>query len=237
MSLLETKWIEDGAVTAAKADSSIEKTANKGQPNGYASLDGSGLVPSNQLPSYVDDVLEFADLASFPGTGATGKIYVAIDTGKTYRWTGSVYAEVSAGPADTDALAEGATNLYLTEQRVQDSIMSDFVVGADTPIANTDSLVDALGKAQGQIDALAAASAAANSVSLALDATDISNGYKDLAHEATTVLSVAPLGGLQQEVGVDYTLSVEGGVTRITFDGDLATLLANGDKLLVSYLY
>lgn len=72
-----------------------EDTANKGTTGGYASLDGSGKVPAAQLPSYVDDVLEYADLASFPATGATGIIYTAIDTGKIYRWSGSTYVEIS----------------------------------------------------------------------------------------------------------------------------------------------
>jgi hypothetical protein len=74
-----------------------------GQPNGIATLDGSGTVPAIQLPSYVDDVLEFADLASFPVTGETGKIYVALDTGKTYRWSGSIYVEIS--PSDVNSVA------------------------------------------------------------------------------------------------------------------------------------
>lgn len=56
-----------------------------------------GLVPASQLPSYVDDVLEFANLASFPVTGETGKIYLALDTNKTFRWTGSVYIQLSSG--------------------------------------------------------------------------------------------------------------------------------------------
>jgi len=68
----------------------------KGAVNGVASLDGTGKVPASQLPSYVDDVLEFANLAAFPGTGETGKIYVALDTNKTYRWSGSVYVEIAA---------------------------------------------------------------------------------------------------------------------------------------------
>lgn len=72
-----------------------ENTANKGVAGGYASLDGSGLVPSTQLPSYVDDVLEYTNLAGFPVTGVTGKIYVALDNNKIYRWSGSAYIEVS----------------------------------------------------------------------------------------------------------------------------------------------
>ena len=59
----------------------------------------SGKVPSSQLPSYVDDVLEYANLASFPTTGESGKIYIAIDINLTYRWTGTGYAEISASLA------------------------------------------------------------------------------------------------------------------------------------------
>lgn len=74
---------------------------------GKADLVG-GLVPANQLPSYVDDVLEYANLASFPGTGETGKIYVALDTNLTYRWSGSTYAALDPSLA----LGETATTAY-----------------------------------------------------------------------------------------------------------------------------
>lgn len=85
--------------------------------NGIPKLDSGGKVASAQLPSYVDDVLEYANLAGFPGTGATGIIYVAIDTLKTYRWSGSAYVEISASPGTTDSLTEGSTNLYFTNTR------------------------------------------------------------------------------------------------------------------------
>jgi hypothetical protein len=75
-------------------------------------------------------------------------------------------------------------------------------------------------------------------VTLAINATDVSNGYKDLAHEAENEsISVTPKGGPLQEQSVDYTLSVVSNVTRITFAGDLASKLADGDDLLVSYQY
>ena len=66
-----------------------------GVANGVAGLDSNGLIPSSQLPSYVDDVLEYNSLSDFPETGVTGKIYVALDTNKTYRWGGSTYTEIS----------------------------------------------------------------------------------------------------------------------------------------------
>ncbi len=82
----------------------------------YATLVG-GTVPAAQLPSYVDDVIEAANLAAFPATGEAGKIYVALDTNKTYRWSGSAYIEISASPGSTDAVPEGASNLYHTTAR------------------------------------------------------------------------------------------------------------------------
>lgn len=65
------------------------------QSNTFATLDTTGKVPSSQLPSYVDDVLEYSSKSEFPTTGETGKIYVATDTNLTYRWSGSAYVEIS----------------------------------------------------------------------------------------------------------------------------------------------
>lgn len=83
-------------------------TSLKGAKNGVASLDENGLVPSSQLPSYVDDVLEYDKLASFPKTGESGKIYVAQDSNKTYRWSGTAYVEISASLA----LGETSSTAY-----------------------------------------------------------------------------------------------------------------------------
>jgi hypothetical protein len=82
-------------------------TATQTALNLKADLVG-GTVPANQLPSYVDDVLEYADLAGFPVTGETGKIYIAIDTNLTYRWTGTVYAVLDPSLA----LGETSTTAY-----------------------------------------------------------------------------------------------------------------------------
>ena len=70
---------------------------DKGVANGLATLDSSGKVPASQLPSYVDDVLEYANLAAFPETGEGGKIYVAQDTSECYRWSGSAYIKIVNG--------------------------------------------------------------------------------------------------------------------------------------------
>lgn len=106
--------------------------STKGQPGGLAELDSTGKVPAAQLPSYVDDVLEFSTKDQFPQIGETGKIYVAKDTNLTYRWTGTQYLEISQslalgetpstaypgdkGKANRDALNSMPTKLtsYLT---------------------------------------------------------------------------------------------------------------------------
>lgn len=92
------------ALKQAALGYTAENVANKGTANGYAGLDGSGTVPSAQLPSFVDDVIEAANFAALPGTGVTGKIYVTLDNNLTYRWSGSVYVEISA------SLALGSTS-------------------------------------------------------------------------------------------------------------------------------
>ena len=82
-------------------------TSLKGAPNGIAELDENGHVPSSQLPSYVDDVLEYNGTSNFPLTGTSGIIYVDISNNKTYRWSGSAYVEISASLAlgETSATA------------------------------------------------------------------------------------------------------------------------------------
>ncbi len=98
------------SLTGSKLDKSSVGTAN-----GVAGLDENGHVPSSQLPSYVDDVLEFATKGDFPGAkegddarGETGKIYVALDTNLTYRWSGTAYVEISPSLA----LGETAATAY-----------------------------------------------------------------------------------------------------------------------------
>ena len=54
-----------------------------------------GFIPSNLLPSYVDDVIEKANYAALPRPGEAGKIYVTLDDNLTYRWSGSDYVEIS----------------------------------------------------------------------------------------------------------------------------------------------
>lgn len=88
---------------ANKLDKSL-----KGVAGGLAELDSTGRVPSSQLPSYVDDVLEYPSKNNFPAVGETGKIYIALDTNLAYRWSGSSYVEISPSLA----LGETSSTAY-----------------------------------------------------------------------------------------------------------------------------
>lgn len=101
----------------ARAAISAEGTGNKNQANGYAGLDGTGKVAAAQLPSYVDDVVEYSTTVGFPVTGESGKLYVTTSNNKQYRWTGSVYVEIVSSPGSSDSVTEGSTNLYYTTAR------------------------------------------------------------------------------------------------------------------------
>lgn len=139
-----------------------------------------GVIPANQLPSFVDDVLEYANLGSFPVVGEASKIYIEFDTNKTYRWGGSSYVEIGGGVAlgetaqtayrgdrgkiaydhslsqgnphntTTSEIAEG-TNKYFTESRVNQTVLTGLNTNTATPALATDNILAAIGKLQAQI--------------------------------------------------------------------------------------
>jgi hypothetical protein len=89
----------DKPISTAQAAALALKVDNSkiGAPSGVAPLDSSSLIPSIYLPSYVDDVLEYANLAAFPVSGEAGKIYIALDTLLQYRWSGTAYSKITTG--------------------------------------------------------------------------------------------------------------------------------------------
>ena len=97
----------------ADADSKLA-TSLLGAANGVAGLDSTGHVPAAQLPSYVDDVLEFATQSVFPTTGETGKIYVDLSTNHIFRWSGTVYIEIDSSVGSADTATRWATARTLT---------------------------------------------------------------------------------------------------------------------------
>lgn len=82
----------------------------------------NGKVPAEQLPSYVDDVLEYSSLSTFPTTGETGKVYVAKDTNFTYRWSGTQYTKLN----DVDLTNYYTKSDVFTKSEVESALASKF---------------------------------------------------------------------------------------------------------------
>jgi hypothetical protein len=349
---------DDSVVDLLKLNSSDEVLLK-----GIKVLDTSGLIPSAILPSYVDDVLEYANLAAFPATGESGKIYVALDTNKCYRWSGSAYVYITSGAVDsvngeTGVVTLDAGDIFMVsspatsiESKLVDlqneidatqtgaglepdgSFLADpgaaYTSGSSSLFGAIGDLDSALNGVEGIVtdlqddvadlqtlggagagatnlgsftgstiadnqsiksalqdletahenhvnDATDAHDASAISVSPAvngqsnvqgaledhesridsletalaptwtrqkfdLNATNISNGYIDLAQNAIGESIHAFVDRLAIHQGEDFTISVVGGVTRITFAGDLVSpgqsQLDANDNIYVRYQY
>lgn len=127
----ESSWILIG--DTSELNSKVQQFINsKGAPNGLASLNESGIIPSAQLPSYVDDVIEVDTFSNLPGTGESGKIYIVQDTNLTYRWSGTGYVEISKSLAlgETSSTAyPGDKGKATTDKlnRIPDKLITDTV--------------------------------------------------------------------------------------------------------------
>lgn len=127
----ESSWILIGD-TSELNNKVQEFIDSKGAPNGLASLNENGIIPSAQLPSYVDDVIEVATFSNLPGTGESGKIYIVQDTNLTYRWSGTDYVEISKSLAlgETSSTAyPGDKGKATTDKlnRIPDKLITDTV--------------------------------------------------------------------------------------------------------------
>ena len=121
----------------ARRLSRIEKAAN----DGLAPL-VNGTVPVNNLPSFVDDIVDYPNAAAFPAVGESGKIYIDVSkigvTGAVcqYRWSGSAYQGLVQSPGSSDAIPEGVLNLYFTAARASAAAPVQSVAGlAGSPTA------------------------------------------------------------------------------------------------------
>lgn len=127
----QSSWILIG--DTSELNSKVQQFINsKGAPNGLASLNESGIIPSAQLPSYVDDVIEVDTFSNLPDTGESGKIYIVQDTNLTYRWSGTDYVEISKSLAlgETSSTAyPGDKGKATTDKlnRIPDKLITDTV--------------------------------------------------------------------------------------------------------------
>jgi phage-related tail fiber protein len=100
-----------------------------------------GLIPSSNLPSYVDDILEFATITAFPTAGESGKIYIALATNLTYRWTGTNYIQIgsagSGGVVSVSALTLTSNGTDVTSTVLNSTTTP--VITLNLPTANSTS--------------------------------------------------------------------------------------------------
>jgi hypothetical protein len=135
---LETKLQNNINTLEAKHDAFV---ATKGKADGFAPLDGKGLVPANHLPSYVDDVLEvyatydvsptggltnvqlYTDAGhQTPVVGESGKIYINVADGEPpyqFRWSGTKFVDSNTSPLIIGEIAgtafEGSRGKHLED--------------------------------------------------------------------------------------------------------------------------
>lgn len=137
----ESSWILIGN-TSELNNKVQEFIDSKGAPNGLASLNESGIIPSAQLPSYVDDVIEVDTFSNLPDTGESGKIYIVQDTNLTYRWSGTGYVEISKSLAlgETSSTAYPGDKGKATTDKLNKT-SDKVVVGPTTVNPSTDKIV------------------------------------------------------------------------------------------------
>lgn len=188
-----------------------ESAGNRNAANGYAGLDSSGLIPASLLPGYVDDTVEAATFAALPVSGESGKLYVTLDANKVYRWSGSVYVEVSASPGSTDAVPEGSVNQYFTAGRAQSALASQLAGKSDV----------GHGHAQSDITGLTTALSGKSNVGHAHSESDITGLTTALAGKAASAHthSEADITGLSTDLAAKEP-TITAGTTGQYWRGD-----------------
>ena len=206
-------------VPSADADAATKKYVDdnfldvdlKGAANGVAELDSNGKVPAAQLPSYVDDVLEYNGTSAFPATGEDGKIYVDTATNKTYRWSGTQYVEIS----QSLALGETSSTAYAGDKGKE---AHDLAEAALPKAGGTMSGAIAMGG--NKITGLAAGSANGDAVryeqltgliKTATGTIGTSATSAEVAYSGTLINAFATIAG--EQVGLDIDVAA----AKVTF--------------------
>lgn len=230
MSLVQGKNIADGSI---KAEDILLSNNSYLQGRNAANNANINLIKVN-----ASDVPELAAGSQVSGTPSAAndivnKAYADSLTGAV----DSVNGQTGVVVLDSDDISEGASNLYFTTSRARTAAVADAINNGTTDVAPSQNAV---------FDALALKQDAFSwgKESNTLDGTDITNQYVDLAETIKASSLDLVFNGLVQREGTDYTVSLTGGaggVTRITFAGDLATgggsALVSGDVLYFKYNY
>ena len=200
--------------------------SQKGANNGVATLGNDGKIPSSQLPSYVDDVLEYDSYSAFPTSGESGKIYIALDTNLTYRWGGTSYFIIS----QSLSLGETSSTAYPGDKGKENadaiSALQTRATNIETKNTNQDTSIknaqDSADEAQETADsALQKANYNASAI------TNITNGTTKV-NSATNADKATSAGKLTTAVDISISGDASG---TVSFDGskdvDIAVSLKN----------
>ena len=223
-----------------------EDKANKGIANGYVPLNASTLIDSIYLPSYVDDIIEVADFASLPLTGETGKIYITLDDNKQYRWSGSVYVNM------TDTTIPSLQEVTDVESITTNPVIVNTIgttalqVYSDTNngvIAGSDSGVGLAAYSISYLGALISSTSGTGAIIVSDSGTGLNvittNGIGQIIDTSQFNINDS-LQVNKQNVGTVFKVSHDGNVTANSFikSGGLSTefLKADGSVDTASYL-
>ena len=188
-------------------------------------LNSASKIDSIYLPSYVDDVLEYANLAAFPTIGETGKIYVTLDTNKIYRWSGSAYVEISPGAIPPVTSVNTKTGDVVLDKTDIGLGNVDNTSDADKPISDdTQDALDLKYDASNPAGYITSAQAPVISVNqqtgnVILDKYDIGLENVDNTSDADKPISDATQAALDLITDVNWTGDYNNGVTYNVGDG------------------
>ena len=180
----------------------------------------SGTISSGLLPSYVDDVLSYTNLAGFPGTGETGKIYVDETTNKVYRWSGSVYVEISSSATAGEALKLSTPRTIATTGDA--SYLVSFDGSANVTSAITLATVNSNAGSFGSASSIPAITVNAKGQVTAVSTNSIGNELIAIQSLSDTPGFLKKTGDGTYSIDINSYLSLAGG----TITGDLISTSA-----------
>ena len=227
---------DKGTKLATITDVSVKLDASqKGANNGVAELNGSGKVPSSQLPSYVDDVVEgyyynskfYSDSAHTTEiTGETGKIYLDLSTNATYRWGGSAYARMD-DPQDIidDTAGSGATSKTWSANKLANDVEGQIAISSTQPTATGNKLwINDSGTSEYSIPTYAEHQALQSKIQDKQDAPETAGTAGQVLSLDSNLDPVwsTPSGGSATDVQINGTSITSQGVANIPIAGSSA---------------